>query len=57
MFEVWTSVKVITEGHPRFNTAGTVQQVNKTAHPDAVVVKFDLDGTEEAVALVDLKAL
>lgn len=57
MFEVWTPVKVVTEDHPRAGTAGTVQQVNRVVHPDAVVVKFDLDGTEEAVNLVDLKAL
>jgi hypothetical protein len=57
MFEVWTPVIVTNQAHARYNTAGTVSQVNKTKHPDAVVVKFDADGTEEVVALTDLKAL
>ena len=57
MFEVWTPVKVITEGHARFNTAGIVTMRNLKDHPDSVVVKFDLDGTEEAVQVADLKAL
>lgn len=57
MYNVWQSVKVINAAHPRVNTAGTVFSTNATAHPDEVVVKFDLDGTEEAVKLADLQGL
>lgn len=57
MFEVWTPVTVVTPDHPRAGTAGTVQQVNRAKHPAEVVVKFDLDGTEESVLCADLKAL
>lgn len=57
MFEVWTSVIVTNPDHARTGTAGTVFQRNVAKHPDSVVVKFDADGTEEAVPCVDLKAL
>lgn len=57
MFEVWTPVSVINPAHARTGTAGTVQQRNLANHPDSVVVKFDADGTEEAVLVADLKAL
>lgn len=57
MFNVWQSVKVTNEEHPRAGTAGTVFATNPTTHPNEVVVKFDVDGTEEAVAIADLKTL
>jgi hypothetical protein len=57
MFNVWTSVKVNAIDHPRVNQAGTVHATNKEKHPDEVVVKFDLDGSLEAVAITDLVSL
>ena len=43
--------------HPRAGQAGTVFAVNQTTHPDAVVVIFDTDSTEESVKVADLAAL
>jgi kynureninase len=57
MFNVWTSVKVSSETHPRTGQAGTVHAINQTEHPDEAVIRFDLDGTLEAVAISDLVAL
>ena len=54
--QVWTSVKVKNEGHPRFGQAGTVFATNP-AHPDEVTVKFDVDGQTEAVQTADLVIL
>lgn len=54
-FNVWQSVKVLTEDHPHAGQAGTVHTVNP-AHPDEVVVKFD-SGDTEAVEVKDLQAL
>ena len=56
MFPVWTQVIVKTEGHARYQTAGYVVGTNE-AFPGSVVVKFDNDGTNEAVDIADLKAL
>lgn len=56
MFQVWQSVQVINENHPRKGQAGTVFAVNKDK-PDEVVVKFDLDGEQQAVQVADLKGL
>lgn len=56
MFQVWQSVKVNNEQHPRVNQAGTVVATNPK-HTDEVVVKFDADGQQEAVAVADLVGL
>ncbi len=55
-FNVWQSVKVKTEDHPRTGQAGTVHTVSPE-HPDEVVVKFDVDSSTEAVNVNDLQAL
>jgi hypothetical protein len=55
-YSVWQSVKVANQDHPRDGQAGTVHTVNP-AHPDEVVVKFDADGSTEAVSVNDLQAL
>lgn len=55
-YSVWQSVKVSNQDHPRDGQAGTVHTVNP-AHPDEVVVKFDADGSTEAVSVNDLQAL
>ncbi len=57
MFDVWKAVQVVNTDHPRTGEAGTVFATNRVTHPDDVVVKFDIDGTTESVAVVDLKAL
>lgn len=57
MFSVWNAVVVKTEGHAREGQAGVVVAVNHAKHPDEVVVRFDADSQEEAVAIADLKAL
>lgn len=57
MFDVWTPVQVSAATNARVGQAGTVFATNPKSHPDEVVVKFDKDGTTEAVALVDLVAL
>ena len=56
MFNVWQSVKVKTEGHPREGQAGVVHTVSPE-HKDEVVVKFDTDSSLEAVNVNDLQAL
>lgn len=56
MFQIWQSVKVTNEQHARAGQAGVVHATNPT-HPDEVVVKFDSDGQQEAVAVADLKGL
>lgn len=55
-FSIWQPVKVITEGHPRFGQAGTVQGINP-ATPDEVAVKFDLDSIMVVINVNDLQAL
>lgn len=57
MFNVWKSVSVTNPEHPRAGQAGTVFAVNAETHPDEVTVKFDADGTLEAVKNADLKGL
>ncbi len=57
MFQVWKAVQVKNPDHPRAGQAGTVFAVNQTTHPDAVVVIFDTDSTEESVKVADLAAL
>lgn len=54
--DIWQSVQVTNEDHPRFNTAGTVQQRNPAA-PDEVGVRFDADSVLEVVQVADLKSL
>lgn len=56
MFQVWQSVKVKTESHARFNTAGVVFSVDPSK-PDEVGVRFDLDSQVQLVAVADLQAL
>lgn len=56
MFQVWQSVKVKTEGHARFGTAGKVFAVDPK-NPDEVVVEFDTDGQRQSVAVADLQGL
>jgi hypothetical protein len=55
-YSVWQSVKVSNLDHARAGQAGTVHTVSP-AHPDEVVVKFDEDGSLEAVKVEDLQAL
>jgi hypothetical protein len=57
MYEIWTPVKVINVDHARAGTAGIVTMRNLKDHPDSVVVKFDVDGTEESVQTADLQSL
>lgn len=57
MYNVWQSVKVTAVDHPRASEAGIVHATNQETHPDEVVVKFDLDGSLEAVAIADLVSL
>jgi hypothetical protein len=56
MRQVFVSVQVITEGHPRKGQAGHVIIVDPKK-PDEVGVKFDVDGVIEAVAMSDLRQL
>lgn len=56
MFNIWTPVKVKTEGHPRFGQAGTVQAIDPK-QSDSVGVKFDQDGVIEVVQLADLQSI
>jgi hypothetical protein len=56
MFQIWQSVKVQNDQHPRAGQAGVVHATNPK-HPDEVVVKFDLDASQEAVAVADLVSL
>jgi len=55
-FDVWQSVKVTKEDHPRTGQAGTVHATSP-AHPDEVQVKWDSDGTIESVSVDDLTVL
>jgi hypothetical protein len=55
-YSIWQSVKVTNEEHARAGQAGTVHATS-LKHPDEVVVKFDVDSTEEAVAVADLIGL
>jgi hypothetical protein len=57
MFSVWTPVKPISETHERAGEAGVIWKVNKKQYPDHVVVKWDTDGTIEAVEAVELMEL
>ena len=57
MFSVWTPVKVRSETHERAGEAGLVWKINRAKMPDHVVVKWDTDGTEEAMAVADLAEL
>lgn len=57
MFSVWTSVKVKSDTHERTGEAGLVWKINRTKMPDHVVVKWDTDGTEETMPIVDLAEL
>lgn len=52
--QVNVSVKVKTEGHPRFNTAG---KTTAFAENDRISVIFDEDGVTESIAVTDLQAL
>lgn len=56
MYPVWTSVLVTNPDHARHGQAGTVFKTDP-AKKEEVVVKFDLDGQQEAVQIADLKAL
>lgn len=56
MYSIWQSVKVTNDQHPRVGQAGTVHATNPH-HPDEVVVKFDVDEQQEAVAVADLVGL
>lgn len=56
MFNVWQSVKVKTEDHPRAGQAGTVQETNPN-NKDEVIVKFDSDGHLVSISVNDLQAL
>lgn len=55
-FAIWQSVKVTTTDHHRTGQAGTVQQINPNI-PDEVGVRFDSDGSIEAVNVDDLGRL
>lgn len=57
MFSVWTPVKLRSETHERAGDAGLVWKINRAKMPDHVVVKWDIDGTEESVAIADLAEL
>lgn len=56
MRQVFVSVQVIAEDHPRKGQAGYVIVVDPTK-PDEVGVKFDVDGVVEAVAQSALRQL
>lgn len=55
--QVFTSVQVKTENHPRFMQAGHIQVSDSPEHPTEVGVKFDVDGAVEVVDLADIKVL
>jgi hypothetical protein len=57
MYGVWTAVKVVNVDHERVGQVGVVWGLNREKHPDAVIVKFDQDGQEQAVPLAELQAL
>ena len=54
--EVWQSVKVKNDTHPRAGEAGVVHAVDK-AHPNEVAVRFDLDQQVQLVDVADLQGL
>lgn len=54
--EVWQSVKVKNENHPRHGEAGVVHATDKD-HPDEVAVRFDADQQVQLVDVADLQAL
>lgn len=56
MFPIWTQVIVNDEDSHRHNTAGYVVGINAML-PDQRIVRFDLDGTDEAMDVDQLRAL
>lgn len=54
--EVWQSVKVKNENHPRAGQAGVVHAVDKD-HPEEVAVRFDVDQQVQLVDVADLQGL
>ncbi len=55
-FVVWQSVTVTDQDHPRAGQAGTVQE-NAREGASTVKVKFDVDGSIEAVKVEALQVL
>jgi len=55
-YDVWTSVKVKNEEHPRAGQAGTVYATSPD-HPDETAVRFDADSAVVVVDTADLQAL
>lgn len=55
-YDVWTSVKVKNEEHPRAGQAGTVYATSPD-HPEETAVRFDVDSAVVVVASADLQVL
>lgn len=53
-FAVWDVVRPASPDHPRAGQVADVTKVNYQRHPDEVVVRWNVDGTEESVPMVDL---
>lgn len=55
-YDVWTSVKVKNEEHPRAGQAGTVYATSPD-NPEETAVRFDVDSAVVVVASADLQVL